>query len=196
MRTSSTTREEPAIDLPEPLRDASDSTLASRAIDGDVLAFEVLAHRHGPLMRVLAANLLGSDLESDDVVQEAFISAWRHLAELNEPARTRSWLMRIVSNRALDRIRARKHHDDIDEADPPSPKLSTEALVEQRMQLDAVWIALGSLPADQRRCWLLRETADYSYAEIAETLGVPVSTVRGLLARARATLLHDLEGWR
>jgi RNA polymerase sigma-70 factor (ECF subfamily) len=184
------------IDLHGPLRDASDTILASRAIDGDLVAFEVIAHRHGPLMRVLAANLLGSELESDDVVQEAFISAWRHLGELNDPARIRSWLMRIVSNRALDRIRARRHHDDIDAADPVSTGPSTEALVEHRMQLDAVWIALGRLPADQRRCWLLRETAGYSYAEIAETLDIPVSTVRGLLARARATLLLEMEAWR
>ncbi|MFB2582794.1 RNA polymerase sigma factor [Herbiconiux sp. P15] len=168
-----------------------------RAADGDVVAFGILAHRHGPLMRVVAAKLLASDLESDDVVQEAFIRAWRHLPELEDPARLRSWLLRIVSNRAVDRIRARRPHDDIDDWEAAAPSHGApEAVVERRLQLDALGVALGRLPVDQRRCWLLRETAGYSYQEIADALEIPVSTVRGLLARSRAFLMHEMEAWR
>ncbi|WP_069711072.1 RNA polymerase sigma factor [Curtobacterium sp. ER1/6] len=61
-----------------PLKDASDATLVARASDGDVPAFEVLARRHGPLMRVYAEQVLGSNDEADDVVQESFLTCpWR-----------------------------------------------------------------------------------------------------------------------
>ncbi|PPF58689.1 RNA polymerase subunit sigma-70 [Rathayibacter sp. AY1C2] len=181
----------------DPLLNASDATLAARAVDGDVQAFEQLARRHGALMRVYAAKLLGSEAESEDVVQEAFLTGWRRLADLDSPAHIRNWLRRIVTHKAIDRIRVRRRHDDIDDWDPPAPpEHSPERIVEARLQLDAVWEALDRLPADQRRCWLLRETAGYSYQEIADALELPVSTVRGLLARARRFLLHELEAWR
>ena len=181
----------------DPLLEAADATLAVRARDGDVHSYEVLARRHGPLMRVYAARLLGSDAESDDVVQDAFLTAWRRLVDLDEPARVRNWLMRIVSNKAIDRLRVRRDHDDVDSWDPPAPQHDgPERVVEARLQLDAMWAALDKLPLDQRRCWLLRETADYSYAEIAEALDLPVSTVRGKIARARAFLITEMEAWR
>ncbi|PPG14157.1 RNA polymerase subunit sigma-70 [Rathayibacter sp. AY1E8] len=194
--TARGTAEEALID-DDPLLNASDATLAARAVDGDVQAFEQLARRHGALMRVYAAKLLGSEAESEDVVQEAFLTGWRRLADLDSPAHIRNWLMRIVTHKAIDRIRVRRRHDDIDDWDPPAPpEHSPERIVEARLQLDAVWEALDRLPADQRRCWLLRETAGYSYQEIADALELPVSTVRGLLARARRFLLHELEAWR
>lgn len=179
------------------LQHASDATLVARAADGDVLAFEVLARRHGPLMRVYAEQVLGSNVESDDVVQEAFLTGWRKLADLEDPERFRPWMMQIVTRRALDRLRRRRHHDDLEDHDGAAdPAQAPERTVETRMQLDAVWAALDRLPVDQRRCWLLRETAGYSYQQIAEELELPASTVRGLLARARRFLAAEMEGWR
>ncbi|WP_425552875.1 RNA polymerase sigma factor [Frondihabitans peucedani] len=148
-------------------------------------------------MRVYAAKLLGSEIESDDIVQESFLTGWRHITELENPGQVRNWLMRIVTRRAIDRIRVRREHENIDDWNPPAARAgSPDRVVEARLQLDAVWEALDKLPADQRRCWLLRETAGYSYQEIADGLDLPVSTVRGLLARARRFLLHEMEAWR
>lgn len=195
-RRTATTREHVIVDS-DPLLDAADATLAARAADGDVHAFEVLARRHGPLMRVYAARLLGSDIESDDVVQESFLTGWRSISDLDGPAQIRNWLMRIVTRKAIDRIRVRREHDDIADWNPEAPAhMSPERIVETRFQLDAVSAALDKLPADQRRCWLLRETAGYSYEEIADALELPLSTVRGLLARARRFVLHEMEEWR
>lgn len=157
----------------------------------------MLARRHGPLMRVYAARLLGSDIESDDVVQESFLTGWRRISELESPAYIRAWLMRIVTRKSIDRIRVRRDHDDVQAWDPAGPAtMAPDRVVEARLQLDAVWQALDRLPADQRQCWLLREVAEYSYQEISETLGIPISTVRGLLARARRFVLREMEAWR
>lgn len=180
-----------------PLAEASDSILVARAIDGDQSAFELIARRHGPLMRAYAVRILGSDLESDDVVQETFVLAWQKLADLTEGVALRSWLLRIVTNRAIDRMRLRKNHADIADWDAPTPAERSPAhIVEQRLTIDAATDALSRLPEAQRRCWIMKEVGGSSYSEIAEQLDVPVSTVRGLLARARQTLVDEMEAWR
>ncbi|MBG6056911.1 RNA polymerase sigma-70 factor (ECF subfamily) [Cryobacterium sp. MP_M5] len=183
--------------VPSSLDTASDLTLADRAADGDVRAFEVIVRRYGPLMRVYASRVLGSNDEMDDVVQESFITAWQQLATLEDGGAVKSWLMRIVSRKSIDRLRARRQHANIDLTEPAAPEhQSPHRLAEAESQTEALSRVLADLPEDQRRCWMLRELAEYSYGEIAEELELPVSTVRGLLARARKTLLREMEEWR
>ncbi|WP_241979636.1 RNA polymerase sigma factor [Cryobacterium suzukii] len=171
--------------------------LADRARDGDLRAFEVLVRRYGPLMRVYATRVLGSNDETDDVVQESFITAWQHLGTLEDGSAVKSWLMRIVSRKSIDRLRTRRPHVNIDETDAPAPESSApHARVEVESQTEALARVLAALPEDQRRCWTLRELAEYSYGDIAAELNLPLSTVRGLLARARKTLLRQMEDWR
>lgn len=180
-----------------PLESFPDQILADRAADGDMRAFEVLVRRYGPLMRVYASRVLGSNDEMDDVVQESFITAWQQLPTLENGAAVKSWLMRIVSRKSVDRVRARRRHVDIDLTDAPAPaQQSPHRLAEAGSQTEALTRVLADLPEDQRRCWMLRELAECSYGEIAEELEIPVSTVRGLLARARKTLLQEMEEWR
>lgn len=179
------------------LSEAPDRILAERAADGDVVAFEALARRYGPRMRVYAMKLLGSDFESDDVVQEAFIHAWAQLDRLTDPGAVRPWLMRMVGNRAIERIRKRKKHLDVTERSAPAaPNQNPERIVEMRMQWEALSSAVQRLPQLQRLCWVLKEIGGISYAEIAEQLDEPVSTVRGQLARARHTLIQEMGAWR
>ena len=183
--------------LTSPLESIPDQTLSDRAADGDVRAFEVLVRRYGPLMRVYASRILGSNDEMDDVVQESFITAWQQLPTLENGAAVKSWLMRIVSRKSVDRVRARRRHLDIDLTDPPAPaQHSPDRLAEAGSQAEALTRALAALPEDQRRCWMLRELAECSYGDIAAELELPVTTVRGLLARARKTLLQEMEEWR
>jgi len=179
------------------LLDAADDTLVGRAADGDTVAFEVLVRRHGPLMRAYAARMLGSTYESDDVVQETFVTAWRRLGELENGAAVKSWLIRILSRRCIDRIRARHEHDDVTELDVPTQQKDDPGhLAEVRTASAALGRALDGLPELQRRCWVLREVGQYSYDDIATELGIPASTVRGQLARARKNLLEAMEDWR
>ncbi|WP_440709520.1 RNA polymerase sigma factor [Herbiconiux sp. YIM B11900] len=179
------------------LEDVDDRTLAGRASDGDVRAFEVLVRRYGRLMRVYARRILGSNADVDDVVQEAFLQAWQHLPSLEELASVKSWLMRIVANRSVDRIRARREHADIDQHEYEAPASDAPEARAQVNSLDeALSAALSRLPEDQRRCWVLREVAGYSYLDIGGELDLPSSTVRGLIARARKNLIREMEEWR
>lgn len=185
------------VSLPgrDSLSDADDRTIASRAADGDIRAFEILMRRYGSLLRVYAARIVRPD-DADDVVQDTFVTAWQELPDLENPAMVRSWLTTIVTHKSIDRLRAGRDHDSIenhdfhDQADGPADVASASSLDE------ALSLVLSSLPEDQRRCWVLREIAGYSYSEIAEQLGLPVTTVRGLLVRSRKTLVREMEAWR
>ena len=180
-----------------PLEVADDRIVAGRAADGDTAAFAVLVRRYTPMMRAYARRILPGTADVDDVVQEAFVTAWGQLPSLEDPGRVKSWLMRITSRKAIDRIRATYVHADLDDVEPPAPERSLpQRQAEARAGVAALSEALQQLPAAQRGCWVLREIGEYSYEEIAEELGIPVSTVRGLLARARKDIIVRMEQWR
>lgn len=179
------------------LVDLDDGVLAGRSADGDVRAFEVLIRRHTPLLRAYARRTLGSTDELDDVVQETFITAWDKLDALEDRAHVRAWMMRILSRKCLDRLRARRDHDDVTELEVAAPTDGApERVAEARDREHAAEVALASLPEAQRRCWVMKELLGYRYEEIAEELDVPLSTVRGLLSRARKNMISLMEGWR
>jgi len=179
------------------LEGVADAILVERAVDGDTAAFETLIRRHGPLMRAYTARIVGSMADADDVVQDAFHTAWRRLPELRDPAAVRPWLMRIASRLALTYLRRKP-------ADVALPALEValpadgqpENVAVRNAQLKALSVALDTLSEDQRRCWLLREVAELSYDDIAQEMEVPTATVRGKLARARASIYAQMEGWR
>lgn len=176
---------------------ADDRIVAGRAMDGDVDAFAVLVRRYTPLMRGYAHRMLNATADVDDVVQESFVVAWQRLSELEDPASVKSWLMRIVGRKSVDRIRARRPVLDIEDVERAAPEHSSPPRVaETRAEIEALGDALQELPDAQRECWLLREIGGHAYEEIAEQLDVPVSTVRGLLARARKHIIVRMEEWR
>ncbi|HLS91953.1 MAG TPA: sigma-70 family RNA polymerase sigma factor [Microbacterium sp.] len=176
---------------------ADDRIVAGRAADGDTVAFAILVRRYTPMMRAYVRRILPGTADVDDVVQDAFITAWEKLPGLDELAKVKSWLMRITSRKAVDRIRASRPSDDIDAVEPEAPSNATPPrVVEARVGVAELSRALGELPDDQRRCWVLREYGGYSYEEIADELDLPTSTVRGLLARARKSIIVRMEQWR
>lgn len=179
------------------LQRADDRIVAGRAADGDAEAFAVLVRRYAPLMRGYARRLLPGNADVDDVVQESFLTAWEQLPGLEDPGRAKSWLMRITGRKAIDRIRAVRPHADVTELEIPAPAHDAPpVLAESRAQVAALGEALQHLPDAQRECWVLRELGEYSYDEIATELEIPVSTVRGLLARARKNIILRMEQWR
>lgn len=177
------------------LDEAADGLLAARAADGDEVAFAVIVRRHLPYLRAFATQLLRSSAEADDVVQDALISAWEHLPALRDPATLRGWLSTIVARKATDRLRSARPTTPIDEleladrADGPADRAELSSGMRELSR------AISELPDDVRVVWVLRESSGVSYEDIAARLGVPVSTVRGRLARARAQLLEHMMEW-
>jgi RNA polymerase sigma-70 factor (ECF subfamily) len=178
------------------LSDASDDLLVRRAVDGDQDAFATIVRRHGPYLRAFAIRLTGSPTDADDAVQEALIAAWEQLPQLEDASKLRSWLVSIVSRKSTDRLRQRRPTVDLDEErevdDGPGPLQSAVA----SSQRDALGAVLERLPELQRECWILKEVAGLSYDDIADRLDVSVTVVRGKLARARATVVREMEEWR
>lgn len=179
------------------LEDVDDPVLARRAGDGDVRAFATLVRRHEPVVRVYARRILGSSTDVDDVAQETFLTAWQQLPGLQETSRIRGWLLTIASRKAIDRVRARRDHAAIDDHDQLTrPEDGPESSAEAASRQQAIGVALATLPAEQRQCWVLKELGGYSYDDIATEMGQPLSTVRGLLSRARKNMIREMEAWR
>lgn len=179
---------------------ASDNALVRAARLGDHDAFGELVDRHGPGMLRYARRLVGgSEADAGEVVQEAFISAWRSLDSFRGESTIRTWLFRLVHRRAVDLQRHRRPTPIDDELlsrmlptagdNPLQDVLNSELL-------EALQKALEELPWNQRAAWLLREVEGLGYDEIAHAMGTTVGSVRGHLHRGRRQLAERMARWR
>jgi RNA polymerase sigma-70 factor (ECF subfamily) len=179
-----------------------DATLVGRSASGDEEAFAVLVRRYqAPLYRH-AWRLTQDRRTAEDVTQEAFVSAWRRLPSLARPESFRSWLYQIATRRSIDLLRARRTEQSLDALDDaPQGALTAAqpepaAVAEHREQIADLATALRSLPLGQRLAWTMREIDGLSYDEIATALVIPLSTVRGRIARARHELSERMSAWQ
>ncbi|WP_439592953.1 RNA polymerase sigma factor [Microbacterium sp.] len=179
------------------LQSVADRMLVERAVQNDAEAFGELVRRHSSLMRAYVYRIVGSLADTDDVVQDAFVIAWKQLPTLRDASAVKAWLMRIAGREALAFVGRRPAEAVLDDYSFSAPRTTQpEQTAIRNAQLRALSGALDKLKEDQRRSWLLREIADCSYDEIAELMDIPPSTVRGLLSRARASIAIEMEGWR
>ena len=148
----------------------------------------------------LAYWIVRSREEAEDVVQDAFVRAFRGFARFDGAA-PRPWLLAIVRNVAYRAIENRnrlgnvvvlsedlKSRDSADLHDIPSPDRSPEALLVADSERRQLLAALAELPVSYREVVVLRELEGLSYAEIARAIGAPVGTVMSRLSRGRAEL--------
>ncbi|GAB3210572.1 RNA polymerase sigma factor [Marinactinospora thermotolerans] len=172
-----------------------DATLAERAQDGDTGAFDTLLRRHQDTVYRIALRVLGDAADAADTAQEALITAWRKLPELENTAVFSAWLYRIVTNRALNAVRSRIPAAPIDEGLPTAaPGPEHQSMASQLR--GALTRALANLPPGQRACWILRELEGMSYEEIAQIVNATPTAVRGRIHRARTHLVEALRLWR
>lgn len=127
--------------------------------------------------------------EADDLAQETFLVAWRSLGSLKDPAGFRSWLMGVAWKRAQDRTRSALRGAVRDLAWMEGQETAKGLALEDKMALDT---AMADLPPDVRACVALCLAQDWSNAEAAEALGLPLGTVKSHVARGRARLLKAL----
>ncbi|MEU9397460.1 sigma-70 family RNA polymerase sigma factor [Streptomyces sp. NPDC048324] len=179
--------------------DTDDALLAVRAAEGDEDAFALLVRRHAPALLRLATSLLGNRAEAEDAVQDAFLSAWRRLPEFQGRSAFGTWMYRIVTNRCLNVLRARKPVTPLEAAgDLPAAEhtASPARITEARDAVRELREALGGLSPEQRACWVLRELDGRSYEFIADTVGISQDAVRARVFRARRCLTQALGAWR
>jgi RNA polymerase sigma-70 factor (ECF subfamily) len=185
------------------LRHLPEDELIARAIGRESAAFEVLMRRHNQLMFRTARSILPNDAEAEDAAQEAWLHAWRALPRYRAESRLATWLVRIVMNESLGRLR-RKHAQNIPlETAMRSPHPKTQAALTQspsrgpEQQLERAELrrlieaGIDMLPDIYRTVFMLRAVEEMSVKEVAAVTDLTEETVRSRYFRARS--LPELE---
>ncbi|MDE2119978.1 MAG: RNA polymerase sigma factor [Betaproteobacteria bacterium] len=178
--------------------------LVDRAAAGDGRAFEAIMRRHNRLLFRTARGILRDDEAAEDALQDAYLQAWRGLGGFRADARLSTWLVRIVANEALGRLR-RKSAEIIPleiAMAAPDPDIQAALTVDshespehqaQRAQLRAVLESrIDMLPDAFRTVFILRAVEELEVPEVAQALGIPEATVRTRYFRARSLLREGL----
>ncbi|MGL4511761.1 MAG: RNA polymerase sigma factor [Lacipirellulaceae bacterium] len=173
---------------------AEDDRLIAATLAGQDRAFGDLVTKHQDRLRSTLARLTGSAEEAEDVAQEAFVQALLKLETFQRSARFYTWLYRIAFNLAVSKSRKRRPRvslSAVQEAGGPEavcagPAPGRHAEAQERREL--LHAAIAELADDHRQVLVLREFEGFDYQEIADTLGVPIGTVRSRLFRARLQL--------
>jgi RNA polymerase sigma-70 factor, ECF subfamily len=180
----------------------TDRDLMAAAQRGDGVAFDELVRRHTGTMYRVAFRILADRAESEDAVQEAWVSAWRSLNRFRGDAAPTTWLYRVVTNAALGQVRRRRavpmdvSDESMDHLFADDGTGNPEGHAVRSEEADLVHRAIATLEPSQRVPLVLREFEGMSYEEIAEVLEVNTAALRSRLHRARLALLAKLEEMR
>ena len=177
----------------------SDQRLVVRAQQGDKRAFDVLVLKYQQRIASIVSRYLRDQDEVADVTQEAFIKAYRALANFRGDAQFYTWLYRIAINTAKNHLVAKSRRPPNTDKDINDGEFSENSVVLEaedqpetllaRDQLQSVILAaVDDLQEDLRTALMLREFDGLSYEEIAEIMACPVGTVRSRIFRARETI--------
>jgi RNA polymerase sigma-70 factor (ECF subfamily) len=182
------------------LRQLADEDLMELVQAGSAEAFELVYDRHCDVAFSLAYRMCGRRASAEDVLQEAFLAAWRSGARYDrQRGSVRNWILRIVRNRAIDALRrgtVRDRHNFEEEG--IVERLPAEGLTEQqvlqREQAGEVKDLLRELPAEQSRVIELAYFGGFTHTEIATILQMPVGTVKGRMRLGLAKMRLALPG--
>jgi RNA polymerase sigma-70 factor (ECF subfamily) len=196
---------QPASD-PIPLSRLSDAQLVHEIVTGNEAAFAFLMRRYNQTLYRTARSILKDDAEAEDAVQEAYLLAYKAFAHFRGDAKLSTWLVRIVVNESIARMRKRTRraevvhldgetHEDLqaaeghmNEATPEQPEQSA-LRAEARRLLEA---RIDKLPDAFRTVFVLRALEEMTVEEAAASLGINEATVRTRYFRARSMLREAL----
>ena len=176
-----------------------DGPLVRRLRLGDREALGELYDRYASVAMAVAHRILSDREQAEDVVHDAFVAVWTRIGSF-DPARgtLRAWLLTVVRNRAIDRLRARRPEPDVAQLDEqsllstgPNPTWEEAA---RRLSAADLRAAMDSLPAEQRTAIELAYFGGRTYREIAVLTGVPLGTANGRLRLGLARLRDALAG--
>jgi RNA polymerase sigma-70 factor, ECF subfamily len=180
--------------------ESSDDNLVNRISLGDLTAVDELFRRHRSIAYRVAYRLLGHEADALDAVQDGFVNAIRNLDRFARRSSFKTWLLRIVSNAALDlgRVRNRRvgryvadgHEAFLELTDARAD--SADHRLEQSDLRQILDQALAELPEPQRQAFVLHADGGLSYQEVADALGIAIGTVMSRLFYARQRLKTSL----
>ncbi|WP_066368908.1 RNA polymerase sigma factor [Herbidospora mongoliensis] len=174
----------------------TDDDAVGRALSGDLVAYEALVSRYTPIAH-RTAFLLGAGDEAEDVVQEAFVKAYRHLRSFRRESPFRPWLLRIVANETHNVTRSRGRRADLSvrlegvrEPYTPEDPQDAAAAGDRSARLLA---AVRSLPDREREAVVCRYFLQLSESETAEILGCPIGSVKSRTHRGLRRLREEVD---
>jgi RNA polymerase sigma-70 factor, ECF subfamily len=178
-----------------------DDELVRLILSGERSAFTALMRRYDQLLYRTARSILRNDADAEDALQESYLLAYRALGKFRGQAKLSTWLMRIVVNEAVGRLRKRRRAGVFEsdsalqtwrDAHLSAPERPDEAFsrADIRRLIEAT---IDALPAAYRIVFVLRVVQDVSIPEISAVLRIPTATVRSRLSRARRLLRSALK---
>jgi RNA polymerase sigma-70 factor (ECF subfamily) len=175
-----------------------------KAVNGDLDAFNQLVLSYQPIAYSHAYGLLGDPASAEDATQEAFLHAFQAMRGFRGGS-FRAWLLKIVTNAAYDMLRRSGRHptqplfpvdEDGEEVESPAwladPNPSVQETVEGNEFTKKIYKLLDELPEVYRSVLTLVDVLELDYAEAAQTLNVPLGTIKSRLARARFQMQKKL----
>ena len=194
--------------MSEPTITDDDVGLVVLSQKGDLAAFEQLVKKHQKKMFNIAFRIAGDHDDASEIVQDAFVAAYRNIGKFRGASRFTTWLTTITINHARNRlkqVRSRQVHevnsldcpietgDGSIKADPPSKEASVLDQMEQRDLRKKVRECIAELEPDFREVIVLRDLQEFSYDEIGTMLTVAAGTVKSRLFRARESVKECLK---
>jgi RNA polymerase sigma-70 factor (ECF subfamily) len=177
--------------------DVTDAYLVQRAQEGYLDAFSELVSRHSARTYRVALRLLGNSHDAEDVAQDALVTAWQELPRFKADASFSTWLYRIVTTKALNRItRGQRVESTPLPAEPTDTASGPYQQTQSAHAADAVTAAVAALPPARRVAIVLYHFENLPIEEIARITGSTTAAVRSHLYRARRTLSTALADWR
>jgi RNA polymerase sigma-70 factor (ECF subfamily) len=173
----------------------TDTELITAAMAGDRAAMDALLRSHHDRVYAVCRRITGNDADAADAAQEALIAIVRGLGRFDGRSAFSTWVYRIATNASLDELRRRKRRPLVVVDDPVTHEMPDHDGGDRidglgdRMAIDA---ALRLVPEDFRVPLVMRDVCDLDYAEIAETLDIPIGTVKSRIARGRGALAQIL----
>jgi RNA polymerase sigma-70 factor (ECF subfamily) len=177
----------------------TDEDVIREVLRGNTAMFELLMRRYNERVYRAARAIVRDELETEDVMQQAYVNAFQHLAQFNGTARYSTWLTRIAVNEALARVRRRGRYQTFDEeltnVEPFMSRNIPENPERQAFSGELRGLlewAIDTLPDGMREVFVLREVEGLSTSETAASLGVSEDVVKTRLSRGRAALRRVL----
>ncbi|WP_354062073.1 sigma-70 family RNA polymerase sigma factor [Devosia sp. 2618] len=184
-----------------PFPDVDDPAgLVARIATGkDRSALAALFGLYGPRVKSMMLKLGASDALAEDLVQETFLTVWRKAALYsNQRGAASTWIFTIARNLRIDQLRrqSNKPYEDLEKVTLASDAPLGSVMIEQQQVIERVTKALALLPQEQQQVVQLSFIQDMPHAQIAETVGIPLGTVKSRLRLAYERLrpmLDDLQ---